>query len=50
VPVQAGNTLDFVCNCRAETLPAHKTAVMKIASAAFFTVFMLMVLSFLIGK
>ncbi len=50
VPVQAGNSLDFVCSCRAETLPAHRTAVIKIASDAFFTVFMFMVISFLIGK
>jgi hypothetical protein len=48
VPRQAGNSLDFVCSCRAETLPAHKTAVIKIASDAFFTVFMF--ISFLIGK
>ena len=50
VPVQAGKSLDFVCSCRAETLPAHRTAVIKIASDAFFTVFMFMAISFLIGK
>jgi len=50
VPVQAGNTLGFVCSCRAETLPAHKTAVIKIASDAFLMAFMLMVISFLDRK
>jgi hypothetical protein len=47
VPVQAGNTLGFVCSCRAERLPAHKTAVIKITSDAFLRAFMLMVISFL---
>src|SRR5215475_1903090 len=50
VPVQAGNSLGFVCSCRAETLPAQRMAVIKSASDAFFTAFMFMVLSFLIGK
>jgi hypothetical protein len=50
VPVQAGNILGFACNCRAETLPAHKTAVIKIARDAFLMAFMLMIISFLIGK
>jgi len=50
VPVQAGNTFGFACNCRAETLPAHKTAVIKIARDAFLMAFMLMIISFLIGK
>jgi hypothetical protein len=46
VPVQAGNTLGFVCSCRAERLPAHKTAVIKIAMDAFLRAFILMVISF----
>jgi hypothetical protein len=40
VPVQAGNSLGFVCSCRAETLPAHKAAVIEIASDAFLMAFM----------
>jgi hypothetical protein len=50
VPVQAGNSLGFVCSCRAETLPAHKTAVKEIASDAFLMASMFMIISFLIGK
>jgi hypothetical protein len=40
VPVQAGNSLGFLfCSCRVETLPAHRMAVIKIASDSFFTAF-----------
>ena len=40
VPVQAGNSFGFLCSCRAEILPAHRMAVLKIANDAFFTAFM----------
>jgi hypothetical protein len=50
VPVQAGNSLGFVCSCRAETLPAHKTAAIEIASDAFLMASMFMIISFLIGN
>ena len=42
VPVQAGNTVDFFCNCRAETVPAQRTA-MAIAARNVFLILLLMI-------
>jgi hypothetical protein len=43
VPLQVSDARASVRNCRAETVPAHRTAVIKIASDAFFMAFMLMI-------
>jgi hypothetical protein len=40
VPVQPGNSLGFVCNCRADTVPAQSTAVTIAASTVFLMVFL----------
>ena len=42
VPTQAGNSLADVCNCRAETVPAQRTAV-AIAAKNVFLIVLLMV-------
>jgi hypothetical protein len=46
VPVQTGNSLGFICSCRAETLPTHKTAVMIAANNVDLTVFLFMIAPF----
>jgi hypothetical protein len=50
VPVQAGTRLGFFCNCRAETVPAQRTAVTITASKVLLLVLLLrMLISFLLG-
>jgi hypothetical protein len=46
VPVQAGNRLDFFCNCRAETVPAQRTAIITAANEKFWIVFLMICPSF----
>jgi hypothetical protein len=44
VPTQAGNKLADICNCRAETVPAQRTAI-AIAARNVFLIVLLMILS-----
>ena len=46
VPVQVGSRLGFFCNCRAETVPAQKTAIMMAANERFWMVFLMICPSF----
>ena len=46
VPVQVGSRLGFFCNCRAETVPAQKTAIMMVANERFWMVFLMICPSF----
>jgi hypothetical protein len=47
VPVHAGNSLAFICSCRAETVPAQRTAVATAARNVFLIVLLMIHSSFL---
>jgi len=47
VPVHAGNSLAFICSCRAETVPAQRTAVAIAARNMFFNLLLMIHSSFL---
>jgi len=47
VPVHVGRRLGFLCNCRAETVPAQRTAATMAARNAFFIVLLMIHSSFL---
>jgi hypothetical protein len=46
VPRQAGSTDALVCNCRAETVPAKRTAMVIAAKKEFWDIFFMMRLPF----
>jgi hypothetical protein len=46
VPVQVGSRLGFFCNCRAETVPAQRTAMIIAANEKFWMVFLMICPSF----
>ena len=46
VPLQTGNKLAGVRSCRAETVPAQKTAIMMAANERFWMVFLMICSSF----